>query len=579
MKCYENHFTSHDGTELFYRHWCPQQKSDRAIIMFHRGHEHSDRWHDVIKKLDLDSYNFFAWDARGHGRSPGERGYADSYDTLVQDVDAFVAHIATSHEIAYENIVIFAHSVGSVLASTWVHDYAPNIRGMVLGSPALRVRLYAPFAIPVLRFLNKIRSKSFISSYVKGRLLTHDPEKIQSYNNDPLITPQIAVNVLLGLYDASTRLIADAAAITTPTLVLTSGDDFVVKQSAQKTFYDRLSHPRKEMQTFEGFRHDTFNEADNHLPLNKARLFIQDLFDCNYDAPSMITADKYGYTKAEHDQLSSRLPWWSVKKWNFTLSRFGLATVGRLSKGIRVGWKTGFDSGTMLDYVYKNTAQGISPLGRAIDRQFLNSPGWRGIRQRKINLEKLLKQQINERLDRNQDVRIIDIATGHGRYVLDVLETYDQNKVSALLRDYCDVNITAGARLAKDRKIDNVRFVEGNAFDRESLKQITNLPNIGIVSGLYELFTDNDMIRTSLAGLYDALEPGASLIYTNQPWHPQLEFIARVLTSHRDGDGWVMRRRTQQEMDELVKEAGFEKITQKIDEQGIFSVSVARKPY
>ena len=48
------------------------------------------------------------------------------------------------------------------------------------------------------------------------------------------------------------------------------------------------------------------------------------------------------------------------------------------------------------------------------------------------------------------------------------------------------------------------------------------------------------------------MQPGALLIYTNQPWHPQLEMIARSLTSHRGGQAWVMRRRTQGEMDQLV---------------------------
>jgi hypothetical protein len=38
-----------------------------------------------------------------------------------------------------------------------------------------------------------------------------------------------------------------------------------------------------------------------------------------------------------------------------------------------------------------------------------------------------------------------------------------------------------------------------------------------------------------------------------------------------------MRRRTQGEMDELVRAAGFEKLEQKIDQWGIFSVSLARR--
>jgi hypothetical protein len=38
-----------------------------------------------------------------------------------------------------------------------------------------------------------------------------------------------------------------------------------------------------------------------------------------------------------------------------------------------------------------------------------------------------------------------------------------------------------------------------------------------------------------------------------------------------------MRRRTQAEMDDLVGEAGFEKIAQEIDPWGIFTVSLARR--
>jgi hypothetical protein len=80
----------------------------------------------------------------------------------------------------------------------------------------------------------------------------------------------------------------------------------------------------------------------------------------------------------------------------------------------------------------------------------------------------------------------------------------------------------------------------------------------------------------SLAGLADAIAPGGCLVYTGQPWHPQLELIARALTSHRGG-AWVMRRRTQDELDQLVAAAGFRKVAQRIDEWGIFTVSLAER--
>jgi hypothetical protein len=78
--------------------------------------------------------------------------------------------------------------------------------------------------------------------------------------------------------------------------------------------------------------------------------------------------------------------------------------------------------------------------------------------------------------------------------------------------------------------------------------------------------------------LAGAIEPGGHLIYTGQPWHPQIEFIARTLSSHREGSPpWVMRRRTQEELDELVRMAGFRKLEQRIDPTGLFTVTLAER--
>jgi Putative methyltransferase len=66
-------------------------------------------------------------------------------------------------------------------------------------------------------------------------------------------------------------------------------------------------------------------------------------------------------------------------------------------------------------------------------------------------------------------------------------------------------------------------------------------------------------------------------VYTGQPWHPQIEFIARTLSSYREGAPWIMRRRTQEELDELVRLAGFRKVAQRIDPEGLFTVGLAER--
>ena len=173
-------------------------------------------------------------------------------------------------------------------------------------------------------------------------------------------------------------------------------------------------------------------------------------------------------------------------------------------------------------------------------------------------------------------VRIVDIAAGGGRYILETMRALPEIPMTALLRDYKQENVETATRLAQSLGLTNVKVVGGDAFDRASLASIEPRPTIGIVSGLFELFPSNEGVLTALRGLADAIEPGGHLVYTNQPWHPQVEFIARVLRN-REGEPWIMRRRTTAEMDELVRTAGFEKITMEVDEWGIFTVSIARR--
>src|SRR5258706_8157822 len=173
--CHERTFTTWDGAELFFRAWLPARPSGKAIVLFHRGHEHSGRFAELVEALELDDVAVFAWDARGHGRSPGERGYATNFSCVVRDMDCFVRFICAQYEISIENVLALGHSVGGVALAAWVHDYAPRIAGMVLVTPAFRVKLYVPLALPALRLRMCCGGRPCVASSVKAKMLTHDP--------------------------------------------------------------------------------------------------------------------------------------------------------------------------------------------------------------------------------------------------------------------------------------------------------------------------------------------------------------------------------------------------------------------
>lgn len=582
-------FSSHDQTELFYRHWTSTEsentlntaahaKARKAIVIFHRGHEHSGRVAHVIDELNLPDFDYFAWDARGHGESPGERGDAPSFSACVKDIQSFIEHLKTTYQIEEQNIAIIGQSVGAVLSATWVHDYAPKIRALCLASPAFEIKLYIPFAEPGLKILSKMKGNFFIQSYVKAGMLTHDQERAKSYDTDPKIAKAISVRMLLGLYAASKRIVDDAQHIFVPTQILCSGSDYVVQKKPQYEFYRKLPHPKKEFHVLDGFFHDTLGELNRSVALNKIRRFIEQCFAQDYHAPELLNADKIGSSCAVAENLSSKLEPKSLKNLFWQMTKKNLKVGSYFSEGLKIGEDTGYDSGSTLDFVYRNTTESRNPIGKMIDRQYLDAIGWKGIRVRKHNIEHLLNKYANILIQKDQALRILDIASGHGRYILDAVAQLAKQPDSILLRDYSQINVEAGQALIAERGLAGIaQFVKADAFDTASLASIEHKATLAVVSGLYELFSDNDLLRQSLNGLSQAMEKDGYLIYTGQIWHPQQEFIARALTSHREGDAWVMRLRSQAEMDALVEHAGFRKVDQCIDEFGIFTVSVAQK--
>ena len=575
----EKTFASHDGVELFYRVWPARSGAAKgAIVLLHRGHEHGGRVAHIAEELGLDDYAFYTWDARGHGRSPGERGHSPSFAHSVRDLDCFVRHIRETDGFAMEDIAVVAQSVGAVLAATWVHDYAPDIRALVLASPAFDVKLYVPFAKEGIALWQKLKGTFFVNSYVKARFLTHDPARIASFEADPLITRPIASNILLELYEAADRVVADARAITVPTQLLVSGSDFVVRHAPQHRFFENLGGTIKERHVLPGFYHDTLGEKDRAKALEKVRAFLLARFAEPPVVADMRRAHLSGYTRDEADRLATPLSLFSPCGLYWALTRASIRIGGLFSKGIATGLGTGFDSGSTLDYVYEDEPRGLGPGGRLVDRQFLDAIGWRGIRQRKIHLEELIGKALARLKAEGRPLRLLDIAAGHGRYVLDAVAASEAKPESIRLQDYSPINVDKGTALITERDLQAVAsFHRADAFDTEALAATEPRPTLSIVSGLYELFPDNAQIEASLAGLARAMEPGALLLYTGQPWHPQLEMIARALTSHRGGAAWIMRRRTQQEMDQLVAAAGFRKIEQRIDKWGIFTVSMAER--
>ncbi|MGW4029166.1 class I SAM-dependent methyltransferase family protein [Streptomyces sp. NPDC004838] len=250
-------------------------------------------------------------------------------------------------------------------------------------------------------------------------------------------------------------------------------------------------------------------------------------------------------------------------------TRLVLGSVGRLSEGIRIGYRHGFDSGSMLDYVYVDKAHGSLGIGRIIDRVYLNAIGWRAIRSRRELLKDVLRKEIAER---GGEVTLLDVASGPGRYLQDLVEEHAPGTVRVECRDLDRDGLAQGERQARERGLNGITFAHGDALAPQPGDRA---PDVIVVSGLYELLLDDSTIAASVARLRAMLAPGGTLVFTTQTRHPQLEFIAHVLPN-RDGALWVMKCRPVELAEQWAADAGFTRIASRRETVGLFTVTTAR---
>jgi ubiquinone/menaquinone biosynthesis C-methylase UbiE len=268
------------------------------------------------------------------------------------------------------------------------------------------------------------------------------------------------------------------------------------------------------------------------------------------------------------DALHQPLPVYSLKNAYYASVRTLLKTVGNLSDAIRLGNRHGFDSGVMLDYVYKNQAGGRLLIGKLMDRIYLNAIGWRGIRLRKDLVIQCLKRAVAEQIRRKTQIRYLDLACGGGEYDIEVLKDFPPHRVESELRDYKPENIAQAMQNAEVRGLKHIRFKQADAFDANNYREGWD---IIVASGFWEIIEDDRLVKECLLNAARCLAPGGNLIFTIQPDHPQLELIARTLTSHT-GKPWVMRLRSLSLFRSWMNEAGLCYVSHRLEKHGIFGV-------
>jgi alpha-beta hydrolase superfamily lysophospholipase len=231
-----------------------------SLVILHGLGEHCGRYAHVARFLNERGWSVRTYDHRGHGQSAGPRGDAPDSEApsggpLVRDAEMLIADFARS---TGHIPMLFGHSMGGLFAARVATSAQVPLRGLILSSPALAVRM-TPFQKLLLKFMTAAAPGVAVKNNVRSRYVSHDDQVVEAYDNDPLVHDRISARLLNGMLAAIDFVHSHAPSLAIPVLLQVSGNDQVVDAAGSRAFHARLPAHLGTMHLYHDLYHEIFN--------------------------------------------------------------------------------------------------------------------------------------------------------------------------------------------------------------------------------------------------------------------------------------------------------------------------------
>ncbi len=254
----EDHFLCTDGSQLFYRYWIPQEAPRAALIIIHGFSDHSGRYLSIVDSLIPRGIALYSFDQRGHGRSPGQRGYINSFDTFRDDVLSFTHLVTAQHPDI--PLYMLGQSMGGLIVLNFGLHYPQEVDGVIATSPHLSDPPVSPILITLSRVLSTVWPTFSMDAGLDNTSISRDPNVVQDFLDDPLRHGKGTARLSTELSKAVADTNANAAGFQPPLLITHGTADRLTDPEASRHFYEKVASSNKTFIAYEGGYHEGHND-------------------------------------------------------------------------------------------------------------------------------------------------------------------------------------------------------------------------------------------------------------------------------------------------------------------------------
>jgi alpha-beta hydrolase superfamily lysophospholipase len=254
-------FTASDGDNLAVQDWhLPEGVRARAtVLVVHGLGEHAGRYDALARKLNAWGFAVRGYDQYGHGESGGTRGGLPQPNRLLDDLSDLIE--STRSRAPALPLVLFGHSLGGLVAASFVARTTAAVDALVLSSPALAVRL-SPLQKLLLGMVPRVAPNLSVRNGVNPAYLSHDPAVVAAYRADPRVHDRISGRLARFIAEEGMLVRSRAASWKVPTLLMYAGDDKLVDSMGSRIFASAAPRQVLSSHCFEHLYHEIFNERD-----------------------------------------------------------------------------------------------------------------------------------------------------------------------------------------------------------------------------------------------------------------------------------------------------------------------------